>query len=114
MEFLQSVMEKTAKRMGRGGRPPHRPSDRGRRIVELAASNAVPTIKIAEILGISLKTLFKHYRHELDRDAAKVEAVLVMHLHRLAGGKGAVAFRATKFILKARFGWSEYAPPPRG
>lgn len=84
-----------------------------RRIVELAASYAVPTIKIAELLGISPKTLFKRYRAELNRGAARLEAALVMRLYALAAGNGAIALRATIFILKARFGWSPYLPPPR-
>lgn len=29
------------------------------------------------------------------------------------GGKGAVAFKAIRFTLQARFGWSQYVPPPR-
>ncbi|MEZ0004401.1 hypothetical protein [Sinorhizobium fredii] len=65
------------------------------------------------MLKIDPKTLRRHYRAELDRGAAKVEAELVLHLDRLAGGKGAVALRAITFLLQARFGWSRYAPTRR-
>ncbi|WP_245503333.1 RNA polymerase subunit sigma-70 [Rhizobium ruizarguesonis] len=106
-------MKEPSKGIGKGGRPPHHPSNMDRRIVELAASYAVPTIKIAELLGISQKTLFKHYRTELDRGAARLEAALVLRIYALAAGRGDIALRAATFILKARFGWSPYLPPPR-
>ncbi|MGO7820479.1 RNA polymerase subunit sigma-70 [Rhizobium ruizarguesonis] len=103
-------MKEPSKGIGKGGRPPHRPSNMDRRIVELAASYAVPTIKIAELLGISQKTLYKHYRVELDRGAARLEAALAAQLFRIANGKGAVALKAITFLLRARFGWSPYLP----
>ncbi|RVM95978.1 hypothetical protein CN119_08005 [Sinorhizobium meliloti] len=83
-------------------------------MVKLAASHAVPTIKIAEILGISQKTLFKHYRRELDIGSARVEAALVMNLYRLASGSDGVAFKAIRFSLQCKFGWSPYLPPRHG
>ncbi|WFU88752.1 RNA polymerase subunit sigma-70 [Rhizobium sp. CC1099] len=105
-------MKKQAKRSGKGGRPPHRPSARDRRIVELAASHAVPTLKIAEIIGVDQKTLFKHYRPELDRAAAKLEAALAMNLYRLAScSDDSVALKAIMLILRCRYGWSAFLPP---
>ncbi|MDH6273546.1 hypothetical protein M2311_003636 [Rhizobium leguminosarum] len=79
----------------------------------MAASYAVPTIKIAELLAISQKTLFRHYRSQLNVGAARVEAALALRLYELAAGRGDIALRATIFILKARFGWSPYLPAPR-
>ncbi|ASY70314.1 hypothetical protein SF83666_c29070 [Sinorhizobium fredii CCBAU 83666] len=84
-----------------------------RRLVQMLASRGVPQFHICRALGIDEKTLRKHYRHELDVGAAKLEAALIGHLLRLAGGKGAVALTAITFLLRARFGWSPYAPPPR-
>lgn len=110
--FFQSAMKEPSKGIGKGGRPPHRPSDMDRRIVELAASYAVPTINIVELLGISQKTLFKHYRRELDVGAARLEAALALRLYAIAGGKGAIALRAAIFLLRSRFGWSRYLPRP--
>jgi hypothetical protein len=34
----------------------------------------------------------------------------VLRLYALAGGKGAIALRATIFLLRSRFGWSEFLP----
>lgn len=65
------------------------------------------------MFNIDGKTLRRRYRRELDRGAAKVEAALVMHLFRLANGSDGVAFKAIRFSLRCRFGWSEYLPPPR-
>jgi len=94
----------------RGGRPPHKPDDKQRLIVELLASAAAPQADICRFLESDPKTLLRHYRPQLDIGAARVETRLVMHLHRLASGKDGVALRAIIFLLRARFGWSRYAP----
>lgn len=75
------------------------------------ASQGIPQREICRVLAIDGKTLRKHFRDELDRGSAKFEAALVGHLLRLAGGSGGVAVKAIAFALRARFGWSEYAPP---
>jgi hypothetical protein len=64
------------------------------------------------VIGITVPTLEKHYRAELDRGAARVEAELVQNLMRIARGNGNAAFKAIAFCLQTRFGWSRYAPPP--
>ncbi|WP_234828063.1 RNA polymerase subunit sigma-70 [Sinorhizobium fredii] len=91
-----------------GGRPPHQPDEELRMVVELLAGAAVPQAEICGVLEIDPKTLRRHYRRELDRGAAKVEAALVMHLHRIASGSDGTALRAIQFALRARFGWSEF------
>jgi hypothetical protein len=50
----------------------------------------------------------------LDVGAAKLEAALIGHVLRIAGGRGAVAMKAIRFTLQSRFGWSEFAPRPPG
>lgn len=82
-----------------------------RRLVHVLASEGIPQTQIARVLGIDEKTLRKHYRHELDVGASKLEAKLVLHLYRLSNGKGATALKAITFCLRSRFGWSRYAPP---
>ncbi len=111
MVFSRTSMENPKRTQGR---PAHHPSRMARRLVKVLAAQGVPQREICRVLEIDGKTLRKYYRDELNVGASKLEAALLMHLHRIAGGEGAVAFRATKFILKARFGWSEYAPPPCG
>ncbi|NKK95245.1 helix-turn-helix transcriptional regulator [Rhizobium leguminosarum bv. viciae] len=94
------------------GRPPHIPSATERRLVQMLASQGIPQAEICRVLDISEKTLRKAYRKQLDIGAAKVEAKLVGHLLRLASGNSDVALKAIQFTLKARFGWSPFAPPP--
>ncbi|MBY5483243.1 MULTISPECIES: hypothetical protein [Rhizobium] len=85
-----------------------------RRLVQMLAAQGIPQTETCRVLDVSAKTLRKRYRRELDIGTAKLEAALIAHLLRLACGSDDVALRAIKFILKARFGWSEYAPPPCG
>ncbi len=96
------------------GRPPHHPTDMQRRLVQVLASEGVSQVQICGVLDISEKTLRKRYRKQLDIGAAKLEAALIGHLLRIAEGRGAVAFKAIRFTLRSRFGWSEFAPRPAG
>ena len=66
------------------------------------------------MLGIDRKTVDKHYRSELQRGAAMVEARLVGNLLRIASGTDGTALKAIMFSLNCRFGWSQYAPAPLG
>lgn len=80
-------------------------------MVELLAGAAVSQREIATVLAIDKKTLRRHYRRELDRGAAKVEAELIGNLLRLASGDDGLALKAVMFSLQARFGWSPHLPP---
>ncbi|MBB5535048.1 hypothetical protein [Rhizobium giardinii] len=93
------------------GRPAHKPDAMKRRFVETLAGAAVPQAEVAAALGVTVPTLRKHYRLEIQRGGALVEAKLVSNLLRLASGSDGVAVRAIAFALRARFGWSEHAPP---
>ena len=81
-----------------------------RRIVECLAGYGIPQLKIAHVVKVSLPTLHKAYRDELDRGAAQIEAALVANLMRLAQGDDGTALKAIMFALQARFGWSIFAP----
>ena len=94
------------------GRPSHQPSDKDRQMVEVLAGYAVSTAKIADVIGIDQKTLFKHYGDQIRRGSASVEAKLVGNLLRIAGGTDGTALKAIMFSLQCRFGWSQYAPDP--
>ncbi|OOO44396.1 RNA polymerase subunit sigma-70 [Rhizobium leguminosarum bv. viciae USDA 2370] len=95
------------------GRPRHNRTPVNCRVVRVLAEHGIPQFQIARVLDIDEKTLRLHYRRELDVGAARLEAALALRLYAIAGGKGAIALRAAIFILKARFGWSPYLPPPR-
>lgn len=83
-----------------------------RRFVETLAGAAVPQAEIAAVVGVTVPTLRKHYRQELDRGAGILEWRLVNNLLRIASGKDGTALKAIMFSLQCRFGWSRYAPPP--
>lgn len=84
-----------------------------RRFVETLAGAAIPQAKIAAALAVTVPTLRKYYRREIDRGAAVVEAQLATHLLRIASGKDGTALKALMFTLQCRFGWSRFAPPRR-
>ena len=96
----------------KGGRPAFEASAKDREAVKLMAGHNIGQDKIALALGITEKTLRKHFKKELSIAAAQVEAQLVSNLFALAKGKDGTAFRANEFLLNCRFGWSRYAPAP--
>jgi hypothetical protein len=70
----------------------------------------IPQDKIVAARGISLGTLHKYFKTEIKAGAAQVEAQLAGNLLRLSNGTDGTALKATIFALRARFGWSEFAP----
>lgn len=105
-----SVKKSSKPQPNKGGRPAHKPTDKDRQMVEVLCGYGIPTAKIADVLDISLHTLFKHYERELKVGSAKVESMLVGNLARLAKGNDGTALKATIFSLCTRFGWSQYVP----
>ena len=93
-----------------GGRPAHQPTQKDRQMVEVLAGYAIPSEKIALVIGITQTTLRKHYGAEIARGSAVVEAKLAGNLLRLAGGSDGTALKAIMFSLQCRFGWSQYVP----
>lgn len=96
----------------KGGRPAYQPTDAHRQMVEVLAGFAIPTAKIALVIGIDQKTLLKYFEAEIGRGSAVVEAKLAGNLLRLASGTDGTALKAIMFALNCRFGWSQYAPQP--
>ena len=93
------------------GRPTFKATAENRKIVRMLSGFGIPQDKIVTALGISLGTLHKHFKPEIKAGAAQVEAQLAGNLLRLASGSDGTALKATMFALRARFGWSEFAPP---
>ncbi len=96
----------------RRGAPAHKPTDQNRQMVEVLAGYCIPTVKIAEVIGIARATLEKYYSREISVGGAKVEATLVGNLLQIAKGKDGTALKAIMFSLHCRFGWSAYVPRP--
>ncbi|MGO6787614.1 RNA polymerase subunit sigma-70 [Rhizobium ruizarguesonis] len=98
----------------KAGRPRHCPTEMQRRLVQALAAHGVPQREIGLALAVDPKTLRKCYRRELDVGAARLECALILNLMRIAGGNDETALKAIRFTLRARFGWSEFAPRPAG
>jgi hypothetical protein len=88
-------------------RPSHKPDPQTRRQVEAMAGYGVPESDIAGVVGVSPKTLRKHYRSELDHGHVKANAKVAENLFRKATGEGREAVIAAIFWLKTRAGWKE-------
>jgi len=88
-------------------RPAHKPDPTVRRQVEAMAGYGVPEADIAGVVGVSPKTLRKHYRGELDHGHVKANAKVAENLYRKATGEGRESVIAAIFWLKTRAGWKE-------
>ena len=88
------------------GRPPHEPTPALRRLVEHHAATGTLHRQIAELLQLSLNTLKKHYREELDLGLARANAVVSGTLFAEAK-RGNIT--ACIFWMKTRGGWRETA-----
>ena len=88
------------------GRPPHQPDSASRRLVEHHAAIGTLHQQIAKLLQLSLNTLKKHYREELDLGLARANAVVSGTLFTEAK-RGNIT--AAIFWMKTRGGWRETA-----
>lgn len=96
------------------GKPEFVPTDEQRAQVTALATFGVAQPEICTFIGISLPTLHKHFRAELDNGAAKAQAAVGKFLFTAASGKAlddGAAFsdclRAAMFYAKTRMGWKE-------
>lgn len=79
----------------------HEPDEQSRERVAIMAGSGMHQDKIARCVGISLPTLHKYYREELDRGADVLEGGVRGNLGAKAlAGDNACMF----FLLKTRFG----------
>jgi hypothetical protein len=82
-------------------------------VIDLAGAGLAQE-KIAAEVGIDAKTLRAHYSAELCFGAAITEARLAQNVMRLTKCRNkSVALKASIYLLQAKFGWGEYAPPPK-
>jgi len=91
-------------------RPPHEPSEKDRKTVESMASYGIPQQDIARVIGLTLPTLHKWYRYELDTGHIKANSMVAQSLFQKATGSGQGAVTACIFWLKVRAGWVEPKP----
>ena len=101
----EAVEEKEA--VDKGGRPWHRVTADSRRMVREAVGLGLQQNNVARLLGISPKTLRRHYRYEIDTGVDQVNFDVARALYtRAASGKDTIA---SIFMLKARAGWKDTA-----
>jgi hypothetical protein len=87
-----------------GGRPAHQPTEATRQTVSLHATVGTKQDVIAEILGISVDSLQRHYRTEIDTSREKANASVGGALFKKAMGGDTTAMI---FWLKTRARWRE-------
>jgi hypothetical protein len=89
---------------GKHGRPAHQPTDETRLRVLRAVALGVTQDGTARLLGVSIETLRKHYKDEIERsgDILVEEIAGAMYGKALSGDTA-----AQRYILGCRAGWSE-------
>lgn len=87
----------------------HKPTDDTRKSVKAMAAYGIPHLDISTAVGITTKTLRKHYRAELDVGHINANAQVVGSLFKLAIGGNVTA---AIFWTKARMGWSDRGIAP--
>jgi len=95
-------MSKPAKK--NPGLPKHQPTDATRQTVQLHVMVGSRQEVIAEILGISVDTLYRHYKAEMDTAREKANASIGGALYKKAMGGDTTAMI---FWLKTRARWKE-------
>ena len=95
-------MSKPAKK--NPGLPKHQPTDATRQTVQLHVMVGSRQEVIAEILGISVDTLYRHYKAEMDTAREKANASIGGALYKKAMGGDTTALI---FWLKTRARWKE-------
>ena len=89
------------------GRPAHEPTEETRQIVVAWASGGQTHEEICEEIGISLNTLYKYYRAELDESEPVLNEKVKGTLYKMATSGECPS--ATIFWCKVRLGWVEKA-----
>ena len=79
-------------------------------MVHAMAGYGVPQDDIALVIGITSRTMRKHFRHELDVAVIEANTRVAQCLYKQATTPGNIA--ASIFWLQARAGWREKHPEP--
>jgi hypothetical protein len=90
-----------------GGRPEYVPTDKDRAFVRAMSMAGAQHERMAEVIGITAKTLRKHFRHELDYGRDQANANVVANLYRQATKDDPKAITAAIYWTKAQMGWRE-------
>lgn len=103
-----AVKTKAVKKRKKPGPKGHVPSHSDRKVVAALAAFGIKQDHIARKVGVTKKTLEKHYRDELDLAMTDADAAVVHNLHKKATGNGPGCVTAAIWWTKARLGWKEH------
>lgn len=86
------------------GKPAHVPTDEIRKYVESMVMSGIPQERIAKVINIDVKTLYKYYRFELDcgKDVAVQKVAQTLFDKALSGDVSSMIF-----YLKTQGRWRE-------
>lgn len=76
-------------------------------LAETLSGYGIPQADIARLLRVSLQTLHRYFRDELDIGMAKANGAVAANMFKMATGDGPHAGRMAIFWAKARMGWRE-------
>lgn len=93
--------------MGKRGPRPYQPTEKDRGRVEALAGYGFTLDQISADLGITQKTLQKHFRLELATAHIRANALVAQSLFKKATGDGVGSVAACIFWLKTRCRWRE-------
>lgn len=96
--------------MPRHTQPPHIPTQKSRERVAMLAGYGLLQPQIASIVGVSVPTLAKYYRNEMDLGVAQTSAAVGKSLFQMATDDKNV--QAAIWWSKSRMGWREAARLP--
>jgi hypothetical protein len=85
----------------------HKPTAESRNMVQLLTGMGSGADDVARVLGVTARTIFRHYRVELDRGVAVANMNVAQSLYRKAMGNGPQSVAACIFWMKTRGGWRE-------
>ena len=92
---------------GKPGRPKHEPTDEIRKKVAALVGFGIPMEQIAPLVDLSMSTINKYYRTEIDVGTAQANAKIAQSLYTKALGDSHGSVTAAIFWLKTRAGWKE-------
>jgi len=81
------------------GRPPHVPTDRDRRQVEVMTGLGLTQEQIGKILNVSEDTLQRHYADEIASGVAKANVQVAQNLFNIATSRDSGAVAAAIFWM---------------
>lgn len=109
LKLVKSDKPKAPRRAGSGGPGnPHVPTEANRVLVGLAKGSGFTEVQIANLIGISDKTLRAHYAKELSEGADRINLKIAANLASIASDRThPKAVTAAIYWTKARMGWAD-------